>query len=152
MLPERIWPAGWRWPAPALGQGQACLPAWASSLYRIQSAWTSRLYLIPSWDEELTCSRYVSELQFFTFFKYRFVIKIVYQLHLTLWSHELQHTRLPCLSLSLGVCSNSCPLSQWCYLPSHPLSPPIFPSIMVLSMIINNAIKTRTTVSCSLDQ
>ena len=30
--------------------------------------------------------------------------------------HELQHARLPCPSLSPGVCSNSCPLSQWCYL------------------------------------
>ena len=29
--------------------------------------------------------------------------------------HELQHTRPPCPSLSPGVCSNSCPLSQWCH-------------------------------------
>ena len=29
----------------------------------------------------------------------------------------LQHTRLSCPSLSLGVCSDSCPLSWWCYLP-----------------------------------
>ena len=28
----------------------------------------------------------------------------------------LQHTRLPCPLLSPGVCSNSCPLSWWCYL------------------------------------
>ena len=28
--------------------------------------------------------------------------------------HGLQHTRLPCPSLSPGVCSTSCPLSQWC--------------------------------------
>ena len=28
----------------------------------------------------------------------------------------LQHSGLPCPSLSLRVCSNSCPLSQWCYL------------------------------------
>ena len=28
----------------------------------------------------------------------------------------LLHTRLPCPSLSPRVCSNSCPLSQWCYL------------------------------------
>ena len=28
----------------------------------------------------------------------------------------LQHTRLPCPSLSPGNCSNSCPVSQWCYL------------------------------------
>ena len=34
------------------------------------------------------------------------------QLFATPW---LQCTRLPCPSLSLGVCSNSCPLSQWWY-------------------------------------
>ena len=30
-------------------------------------------------------------------------------------THELQHARLPCPSLSPRVCSNSCPLSQWCH-------------------------------------
>ena len=30
--------------------------------------------------------------------------------------HELQHTSLPCHSLCPWVCSNSCPLSLWCYL------------------------------------
>ena len=30
--------------------------------------------------------------------------------------HGLQHTKLPCPSLSLGVCSNLCPLSRWCHL------------------------------------
>ena len=29
--------------------------------------------------------------------------------------HGLQHTRLPCPTLSPGVCSNSCPLSWWCH-------------------------------------
>ena len=33
----------------------------------------------------------------------------------SLWPHGLQHARLPCLSLSPRVCSNSCPLSQWCH-------------------------------------
>ena len=33
----------------------------------------------------------------------------------SLWPHRWQHTRLPCLSLSLRVCSASCPLSQWCH-------------------------------------
>ena len=33
----------------------------------------------------------------------------------SLQPHELQHTRLPCPSLSPGVCSNSRPLSQWCH-------------------------------------
>ena len=32
----------------------------------------------------------------------------------SLWPHGLQHARLPCPSLSLRVCSNSCPLSWWC--------------------------------------
>ena len=31
----------------------------------------------------------------------------------TLQSHGLQQARLPCPSLSPGVCSYSCPLSQW---------------------------------------
>ena len=29
--------------------------------------------------------------------------------------HELQHARLSCPSLSSRVCSNSCPLCQWCH-------------------------------------
>ena len=29
--------------------------------------------------------------------------------------HGLQHARLPCLSPSPIVCSNSCPLSRWCH-------------------------------------
>ena len=33
---------------------------------------------------------------------------------------ELQHTRLPCPLLSPGVCSNSCPSSQRCYLTISP--------------------------------
>ena len=33
----------------------------------------------------------------------------------SLQPHGLQHTRLPCPSLSPAVCSNSCPLSLWCH-------------------------------------
>ena len=33
----------------------------------------------------------------------------------SLQPHGLQHTRLPCPSLSPGVCSNSYPLSWWCH-------------------------------------
>ena len=51
--------------------------------------------------------------------------------------HGLQHARLPCPSLSPRVCSNSCPLSQWCH-PTissfvAPFLPSIFPSIRVFS-------------------
>ena len=51
--------------------------------------------------------------------------------------HALQHTRLPCPSLSPGVCSDSCPLSRRCH-PSISFSvspllllPSTFPSIRV---------------------
>ena len=52
--------------------------------------------------------------------------------------HRLQQARLLCPSLSPGVCSNSCPLSQWCYPPSHSLLlllllPSIFSSIRAFS-------------------
>ena len=33
----------------------------------------------------------------------------------SLQPHGLQHARLPFLSPTLGACSNSCPLSQWCH-------------------------------------
>jgi len=33
----------------------------------------------------------------------------------SLWPHGLQPARLPCPSLSPWVCSNSCPLNQWCH-------------------------------------
>ena len=40
----------------------------------------------------------------------------VAQLCLTLlWSHGLQHTKLPCPSPSCKACSNSCPLNWWCH-------------------------------------
>ena len=47
----------------------------------------------------------------------------------SLWPHELQHTRLPCPSLSPRVCSNSYLLSWWCHQPSHPLLPPSPPAL-----------------------
>ena len=54
--------------------------------------------------------------------------------------HGLQHPRLPCPSLSPGVCSNSCPLNVLVMLSNylllcHPLFllPSIFPSIRVFS-------------------
>ena len=31
----------------------------------------------------------------------------------SLQPHGLQHARLPCLSITPGACSNSCPLSRW---------------------------------------
>ena len=40
------------------------------------------------------------------------------------WLHELQHTRLPCLSVSPGVCSTQVHCVVDTNQPSHPLSPP----------------------------
>ena len=48
-----------------------------------------------------------------------FVLLLLFSLYVmpnSLWSHGLQHPRCPCPSLSPAVCSNSCPLSRWCYL------------------------------------
>ena len=42
----------------------------------------------------------------------------------SLWPHEMQHSRLPCSSLSPRVCSNSCLLSQWCHPTISSLSSP----------------------------
>ena len=42
----------------------------------------------------------------------------------SLWPHGLQNARLFCPSSSTGVCSNSCPLSQWCHLT---ISSSVFP-------------------------
>ena len=61
----------------------------------------------------------------------------------SLWPDGLQHTRLPCPSLSPGVCLNPGPLSRWCHptisssvTPSPPalifLSPRVFSSEMTL--------------------
>ena len=33
----------------------------------------------------------------------------------SLWPHTLQHSRLPCPSLSPRACSNSCPSRRWCH-------------------------------------
>ena len=46
----------------------------------------------------------------------------------SLWSHGLQHARVPCPSLSPRVCPSSCPLNQWCYptISSLPLSSFVF--------------------------
>ena len=56
----------------------------------------------------------------------------------SLWLRGLQHATLPCPSLSSGVCSSTCSLSQWCHPPSHSLCsllllPSVFPRISVFS-------------------
>jgi len=49
----------------------------------------------------------------------------------SLWLHGLQHTRLPCPSLFLRVCSNSCLSSQWCH-------PTIMSSVALFSFCLQS--------------
>ena len=49
----------------------------------------------------------------------------------------LQHTRLPCPSLSPRVCSNSCPLSRWCH-------PPISSSVAPFSSCPQSFLDSRS--------
>ena len=44
-----------------------------------------------------------------------FAVQSFNHVQLFLWSHWLQHTRLPCPSLSARVYTNSCPWCQWCH-------------------------------------
>ena len=49
----------------------------------------------------------------------------------SLWPHGLQHARLPCPLPSFRVCSNSCPVSQWCH-------PTIFSSVVPFSSCLQS--------------
>ena len=57
----------------------------------------------------------------------------------SLQPYGLQHSRLPCPSLSLGACWNSCPLSQW-YHPTVSSSCSLFllPSIFLSIRLFSN--------------
>ena len=44
-------------------------------------------------------------------------------------AYRLQHSRLPCPSLYPGVCSNSCPLCQWCHSTIFLLLPASLPAL-----------------------
>ena len=60
----------------------------------------------------------------------------------SLWPHGLQHTRLPCPSLSPRVCINSHPLNWWC--PSNHL---ILCCPLLLLPSISHSISHSTLVS-----
>ena len=58
---------------------------------------------------------HILTLKYFSFLEY--LLLFSHQIMSdSLWPHGLQHARLPCPLLAPGVCSGSCPLSQWCYL------------------------------------
>ena len=77
----------------------------------------------------------------------------------SLQPHGLHHARLPCSSLSPGVCSNSCPLSRWCHPPISssvsPFSscPPSFPaagSVPMSHLFASGVQSIRGWVSASI--
>ena len=62
------------------------------------------------------------------------------------WLHGLQHARLPCPSPSPRVCSNSCPLSWWCYNTNSScfrllLLPSIFPRSFPICQLLTSVAK-----------
>ena len=75
-----------------------------------------------------------------------------------LWPRGLQHTRIPCPSVSPGVCSDSCPLSQGCYLAIILCCPlrlllSVFPSIGCFSMsqlFVSGGQSIRASASASV--
>ena len=86
------------------------------------------------------CNTLIPFITFHYFFSYFLIFWFSHQVTSnTLWPHELQHARLACPSLFLGVCSNSCPLNQWCHLTvSSSVTPllllhSIFPNIRIFS-------------------
>ena len=58
----------------------------------------------------------------------------------------LEHARLPCPSPSPGVCSNSCPLCQWCYASISSSAAPLslgllsFPASVLAALIISGTV------------
>ena len=76
-----------------------------------------------------------------------------------LWPHGLQHARLPCPSPSPRVCSNSCPLSQWCYPTISSSATPFsfclqcFPpsgSFLMSQLFVSGSQSIRTSASASV--
>ena len=89
----------------------------------LDSGSISSLALWPLWPLKALRPGFWEELQGGAAAQY--LIQPSYSLFLLLLSHkvvsdclgpyELQHARPPCPSVSLGACSNSCPLSRWCH-------------------------------------
>ena len=96
-----------------LAAAAVSLPAgrakYTSSSSSLDLYWPLVLY---AWELPLWPPDYFSEVFFFINFH---KLSSVTQSCLTLWPHGLQHARLPCLSPTPGIYSNSCPLSWRCH-------------------------------------
>ena len=118
-----VWSLGWEDP---LEKGKAI----HSSILAWRIPWMS------PWGRKESDTTEQLSLHFMTAFN--FCCCSITKSCLTLQPDGLQQARFPCPSLSPAVCSNSCPLSQWCH--QHLilccpllLLPSIFPSIRVFS-------------------
>ena len=101
-----------------LGDTQALWASW----WRYWICWWHETTLKTLCDVILGCSKDpLSLFHAFSYIRLSFCCCSVTKSRLSLCTSK--HARLPCPSLSPGVCSDSCPLSGWCYLPSHPLLP-----------------------------
>ena len=89
---------------------------------RQEKAWSPKQTKSKYWQLELSKERKRDRAMYSGASASNFLIVVFVQLLImssSLWPHGLQHDRLPCPSLSPGVCSDSCLLSQWC----HPTVP-----------------------------
>ena len=62
----------------------------------------------------------------------------------SLQPHGLQHIRFSCPSLSLGVCSNSFPLSKWC----HPTMSSCHPLLLLPSIFLSFRVFSKESALC----
>ena len=88
---------------------------------------TQRTDLWTQWRRERV-GRVESNTEIYTFSSVQFSCSVASD---SLWPHGLQHARLPCPSPTPRVCSNSCPLSQWCH-------PTISPSVVPFSSCLQS--------------
>ena len=101
------------WDSPGKNTGVGChflfqgiFPTQGSNLHHLHLLhWQAgSLPLAPHWRPHLVNNYHQFSIQFS-----RSVVSD------SLWPHGLQHARLPWPSPTSGVCSNSCPSSQWCH-------------------------------------